>query len=172
MRRLIAPYTRPQYVRTETREEEVDTAIADLVSLAKEARERGLPVWMVLFPTSYRGEIPHWGESFPRWIAALRPLGVRFTGHGLAERSCWGFGDLDHPSEAGYLAITQRVAALIVGGDEPAELAEGRLPITPSCLENAEVGPGKPGVTLPYEIEPRRGPAQPHPPHDTGVRPP
>ena len=122
----------PRYA---TPPEDLQPEIADLLSLARDAQSRGLPVYFLLLPTKYGG-VP---VGSP-WVGSLGPVGVQFAGHALPDRACWGFEDLAHPSEAGADAIAATLVALLQGGPSLTEPA-----YTPTCAASEGVGPGKDG---------------------------
>ncbi|MCB9744290.1 MAG: SGNH/GDSL hydrolase family protein [Alphaproteobacteria bacterium] len=135
LRRLLAPYTRPQYPYLQG--EQASSGLPDLVALSRDAIDRGLEVWFVGWPTDRRQPMEDRFEDLAPWAEALEPLGVRLTGHVLPQRACWGYEDPHHPSEAGYRAIAEVVADIMAGGPH------GQMRESPSCLEVPGDGPGK-----------------------------
>jgi lysophospholipase L1-like esterase len=113
-------------------------AVQDLVNLATEARALGLPVWMVFWPTTMDGALSGRHIDERSWYDALDAAGVPYTGHALAERACWGFQDLFHPSEAGYRALAEVVSSLAAIGTSHRQLLR-----TPACADVPGLGPGK-----------------------------
>ncbi len=137
LRRLLAPYTRPQYPRWDTGDA-LEASVHDLSALAREAIGEGLDAWFVLMPTRYSQPVFERRASARSWVEAMSPAGLRFAGHLLAQRSCWGDEDFQHPSPAGYRAIAEVVAAAVVTGTSQPE-----PPVVPSCDEVPGYGPGK-----------------------------
>jgi len=132
LRWLLAEARAPRYA---TPPADLSSEMGDLVSIARDAKKRGLPVYFLLVPARWPGT-----EVSTDWVTALAPEGVRFAGHALPERACWGFLDLGHPSEAGADAIASTLVAVLQGG--PSQTAAAR---TPSCLTSDGAGPGKDG---------------------------
>ena len=66
--------------------------------------------------------------------------GVPYGGHALDARSCWGFTDRGHPSEAGARVIAETLAEVIATGKSIPDVRHA-----PRCDDVAEAGPGKPG---------------------------
>jgi hypothetical protein len=58
---------------------------------------------------------------------------------GLSQRSCFGFSDEAHPSEAGAQSAAMHVASVLRSGKSDVGWVA-----SPSCDENAGIGPGKP----------------------------
>lgn len=117
------------------------TAIADLSRIASEARERNLAIWFGDFPGNLRGAMSAGGQPTPvdpTWSAALQPFGAIIAGHQLGERSCWGFVDQDHPSEAGSAVIAHTLVQAILNNRSLSVRAT-----EPRCAAVPEVGPGK-----------------------------
>lgn len=136
-RRLLTPFTRVQAAATP----EVIAAIReDLVTIAREAAEQGIPSWVGIWPGDVEEGIKGGlrDADLLEFRAALGPWGARITGHALDHRSCWGFVDVAHPSEAGYRVLAEVLADLIVTGEEPATLRT-----TPRCLDVPGYGPTK-----------------------------
>ena len=143
LRRLLAPYTRPQYPAATGTNADAST-LADLTTLITDAKSKGLEVWFVGFPTAM--DEPQNGRqgALRSFEGTLTPLGVPSAGHLLTERSCWGHEDLNHPSPAGYLALAEVTADLVAGAINPADPAERRMRAAPSCDAVDAPGPGKP----------------------------
>lgn len=118
-------------------------AITDIIRLVREARAAGLPAYFLDFPNTWRIQGTPGAEyaSSPPWVAALSAEGVPYAGHAMTERMCWGFRDLDHPSEAGADALAVVIAELIVTGE-----TLPRRATTPTCAESVGTAPGKPGA--------------------------
>lgn len=114
--------------------DETATAAADLRALVLDATGRGLDVVVVAWP-SREGERQPLGPLLSS--LALPPAPV--AAPGLAQRSCYGFTDLGHPSEAGAAVAAQRVAAVMSSRRSDADWVD-----TPSCDDNDAIGPTKP----------------------------
>jgi lysophospholipase L1-like esterase len=141
LRRMMAPWTHSPARWTHS-EDEMLTGLEDIVRLAERIQQRGLPIWMMLSPN------PDWSgrqrpaeqrrardrEDNQPWVQALEPLGVRFAGHALLERACWGLDDLTHPSASGALSLAEQLAEVMASGGSAVELAE-----RPPCRPLAEV---------------------------------
>ncbi len=141
LRRLVAPWTHSPARWTHS-DDEMLTGVEDMVRLVERIRRVGLPTWMMLSPN------PDWsarqrpaGERRAEdhnnnrpWVQALEPLGVRFAGHALLERSCWGLDDVTHPSASGALSLAEQIAGAMESGSSSTELAE-----EPPCRPLAEV---------------------------------
>lgn len=132
----LALYRLTRPVQPELSGQQINEALADLSVIAREAQGLNIPVYLVIWPTQYNGRMDAGEAEF--LVQSLRPLGVRFAGHSLAQRSCWGYEDLFHPSEAGYAAVAQRVLSLIRDGESSLIVAAN-----PSCNEVPADGPGK-----------------------------
>jgi hypothetical protein len=98
-------------------------SIHDVAVLAADARERGLPVWFVDWPTNMTGALTHYHSWVPGWREALTPLGVRFVGHALSHRSCWGDVDFNHPGTQGARALSEIIAKVMIDGGSLDEVA-------------------------------------------------
>jgi lysophospholipase L1-like esterase len=145
LRRAIAPYTRPRYASLEhTRGIHDAGMLQDLVTITSQAREQGLPVWVIEFPDNMNFSVGRISPIDQRWRDELEPMGAVFVGHALNTRSCWGFNDHGHPGESGANAIAQVVANTMVTDQRPPALQT-----EPSCDAVDGVGPGKPGWVIP-----------------------
>lgn len=145
LRKAIAPYTRPRYASLEYSSGVHDAGmLQDLATITTQAREQGLPVWVIEFPDNMNLSVGRISPTDQRWRNALEPMGAVFAGHALDTRSCWGFFDHGHPSEAGANAIAQVVVNAMMTNESPT-----RLQTEPSCDTVDGVGPGKPGWTVP-----------------------
>ena len=133
----LAPLRAGQYARAATGAA-LDPEIADIRMVARDARARGLPVWFAELPNNY-DEAKRGFAGLPAWREALQPEGVFTGGHNLADRACWGFRDLGHPSESGAYAIAARMADVIAAGASIPVGAE------PRCGDVPGVGPQKAG---------------------------
>jgi hypothetical protein len=137
LRRLLAPYTRPQYPLFES-QEAAESSASDLRLILADAEAMGLDSWFVLMPTRMEDATFQRQSAARGWVEALGDTGVGFAGHVLRQRSCWGDEDLQHPSAAGYRAIAEVVADAIAAGEgQPTLLSE------PSCDDVPGYGPGK-----------------------------
>jgi len=138
LRRLLVPLTRARL-----RELDADvqaTILADMGTLASEARAAGLPVVLGLWPANRDAALgPDPGVPYARFQAAMDAVGARVTGAALRSPSCWGFLDLGHPSEAGYRVLAEVLAERIRGGADP-----GGLRREPRCEDVPGIGPAKP----------------------------
>ncbi len=145
LRRAIAPYTRPRYASMEyTSGVHDEGMLQDLVTITAQAREQDLPVWVIEFPDNMDLSVGRISPIDQRWRNTLEPMGAVFAGHALNTRSCWGFFDHGHPSEAGANAIAQVVVNAMV-----ANKSAKMLQTEPSCDAVDGVGPGKPGWVVP-----------------------
>jgi lysophospholipase L1-like esterase len=141
LRRAIAPYTRPRYASMDQITDGPDAGMLhDLASIITQAREKGLPVWVIEFPDNMKISVGRVAPLNRRWRDELEPLGAIFAGHALNTRSCWGFEDHAHPGEAGANAIARVMAQVMISDQRPT-----RLQTEPSCDAVEGVGPGKPG---------------------------
>ncbi len=142
LRRLIVPCSRPTYASFEqahARRNVREMMTDDMVQIATEARGEGLPVWFVNMPDLWDTPVGL-RRSWAPYRAALEEQGVLVTGHSLEQRSCWGFEDKGHPSEAGAWALASVTADLMIEGvSDPQPRRE------PSCDELPGAGPGKAG---------------------------
>lgn len=114
VRRLIAPWRWAAYEAQGTAAPEA-AQVEDVLTLAAEARARGLPVWVALFPVDLPQAMVR-RDPDPGWVGPLDAAGVPWSGNPLADRDCWGQVDTQHPSEAGYAVLAEAMAALIRGG--------------------------------------------------------
>ncbi len=128
-----------------------DTAsIRDIQRIVSEARARGMKVWFVGWPPTWWRNQPTTGvldaefaldslrrsSITARWVAGMEEVSVAQGWLAMAQRSCWGWEDLAHPSGAGQGAM----AALMV---EVITTNHTRFAAQPSCDANAAPGPGK-----------------------------
>ncbi len=116
MRLLLVPMRAPKYAAPNP---ELSSDLADILTIARDARDHGLQVFFLLFPVRYGG-----GGPGVEWQTTLAAQGVTFAGHALKERSCWGHEDLGHPSEAGADAIAGTLVAVLEGGPSQTVLVE------------------------------------------------
>ena len=133
LRRVVQPLRGTRYAQPSAPDEEA----ADVLALVRDARARGLDVYFLAFPVRY--ETSHAAAD---WIKLLQPEGVILAGHAMEERSCWGFEDLAHPSEAGARAHAETLARAITSGR-----SQSQLVAEPRCADVPGAGPGK-GATI------------------------
>jgi len=142
LRRLLLPLGRPHYPdllanddpTDKSRDLHLDMTIADLRAIAADADNRGIPVWLVLWPNDMT-EALGGRVDLRRWTDPLSTLTM--GGHALTHRSCWGHVDTWHPSEAGYRAIAHVVTEMIATG-----VGSPSLQPQPQCSAMGENGPG------------------------------
>ena len=130
LRRLLLPFGRPHYPDLLADGKDQDTVamtLADLKTIAIDAKSRGINVWLTLWPNDMMAA-QSTTIDMTEWVVPLAPYIDGYAGHGLKERRCWGFEDLWHPSEAGYLAIAS-VLAPVIGG----EPSQSTLANSPPC---------------------------------------
>jgi lysophospholipase L1-like esterase len=129
LRRIILPFTRPHYpdlLATNKDGDEYAMTVADLSTIATDAKARGIRVWLVLWPNDMvAAQQP--GMDLSKWIQPLESQLDGYGGHALSARRCWGFEDTWHPSEAGYAAIAHVLAPVIAGG-EPNSVLQNTTP--------------------------------------------
>jgi len=134
IRWLLIPYTRPHYPDLLAPGRDSDqTALtqADLRTIVRDAKSRGVRVWLVLWPNDMvAAQQPRMDLS--QWVEPMKDDLDGWAGHALTERRCWGFEDTWHPSEAGYAAIASVVAPVIAGGP-----SESILINSPPCMLGA-----------------------------------
>ncbi len=142
LRRLLLPLGRPHYPdllaadgsTDPSRDLHLAMTIADLRAITADAKARGIPVWLVLWPNDMT-EALGGRVDLQRWSQPL--AGLTMGGHALAHRSCWGHVDTWHPSEAGYRAIAHVVTEMMVTGE-----GSPTLQPQPKCSAMGEDGPG------------------------------
>ena len=116
LRRLLVPLTRSG---GQTCEAGQASDTRDMAAIVTDARRRGLPVWMVLAPSWHeRVELtkPELNAVNTAYVKKLSPLGVKFGGHALRQRACYGSHDKTHPSPAGARAMAEVMAGVIATG--------------------------------------------------------
>ncbi len=139
VRRLIAPYTRPRYADGDVETEAMDSSsVQDLKTIVSQAQERGMKAVVIEWPNDMRLAVHTVNPPARRWRGLLEPLGAVFAGHALNTRSCWGFKDHGHPSEAGARATAEVISQVIQGDAAPTQLQT-----KPACEDVPGVGPGK-----------------------------
>ena len=117
LRRLLVPLTRRAGARPGQGAGHSD--VRDMQALVSDARHRGLKVWMMLAPSWHEREEltrPELNAVNAAYVKALGPLGVRFGGHALRQRSCYGSHDKTHPGPAGARVMAEVMAEIIVSG--------------------------------------------------------
>jgi hypothetical protein len=134
LRLWIAPYTWKRAPRAN--DATIDAEVSVIRELIDDIRAQGLPVWFVLFPQERQSAMMGRFPPEPEWTA----LDVPMAGHGLGERACWSFTDPFHPSAAGYRAIAEVVAPMILDGRHQTTWAT-----EPRCADVPGAGPGKAG---------------------------
>ena len=134
IRWMLIPYTRPHYPDLLAPGKDSDQKAmtqADLLTIVRDAHERGIRVWLVLWPNDMVAAQQPQMDLTP-WVDPMRTQLDGWAGHALTERRCWGFEDTWHPSEAGYAAIASVLAPVIAGGDSSSVLLK-----TPACTNGA-----------------------------------
>jgi len=155
LRRLLLPFGRPHYPDLLAKGKDNDTiamTVADLKTIASDAQSRGIRVWLTLWPNDMMAA-QNARIDMSDWVNPLAPHIDGYAGHGLKTRRCWGFEDLWHPSEAGYLAIASVVSSTIAG-----EASSATLRQEPDCTKG--IGGGDSGGTQ----APNSGPNRPQTP--------
>jgi lysophospholipase L1-like esterase len=138
-RHMLAPYTRPRYADGDVAIDAMNpSTVRDLRTIVAQASAREIPTVAIEWPNDMRLAMQSVNPPAERWRAILEPMGVRFGGHALNTRSCWGFEDHGHPSEAGARAIAEVLATVMTG-----EASPERLQTAPTCDSIPGVGPGK-----------------------------
>jgi lysophospholipase L1-like esterase len=115
LRWMLLPYTRPHYPNLLNQDEASDEyamSMADLKTIISDATDRGIPVWMTLWPNDMNGA-QNTQDDFSAWVRPLSAELSGYGGHALTERRCWGSKDTWHPSPAGYSAIASVMAQVI-----------------------------------------------------------
>lgn len=132
------------------------SAHEDIARVVTEAQSAGKVVWLLDWPTDANGAVGARAPTTPTpaWVALAKSHGILLSTQTLPQRSCWGFDDQAHPSEAGAMAIAVKLAEDIAAATET-----GTGAATPSCDDVPGVGPGKDGWPAPV-IAPR-GPPRP-----------
>lgn len=125
-------------LRTERYAAGVDAAVDDVYSgdlraLVADAQDRGLDVTVVAWPNRAGSRPP-----LTKVLGELQLPPVPVAAPGLGQRSCFGFRDEGHPSEAGAAAAAVRVAAVVRSRRSDADWVD-----VPSCDEGDAIGPGK-----------------------------
>lgn len=104
-----------------------DLAAADLETLVRDIRARGIPVYFLLLPVEMNQSI-----SGPPIVGPLggrmRAAGAITGGHALSDRECWGFDDPGHPSELGAGALATVATAMVTSGVSQVDVRKA-----PSC---------------------------------------
>lgn len=126
LRRPLAPLRWARYAPAGPTDGEA-AQIADILAVVADARARGLPVWVALFPVDLHQSLVR-REPDPAWVTALDGAGVPWAGNPLGDRDCWGQQDVQHPNEDGYAVLAEALAARIGGapsGYTPARSCRG-----------------------------------------------
>ncbi len=132
LRRIVARARNPRYAPG-LDATAANAAFADLRALTEDGQKRGLAVVFVAWGGRWEnGGVRHGGLS--QWQA----LGATVAAVGLSQRSCFGFSDEAHPSEAGAQSAAAHVAAVLRAGKSDSAWVS-----SPNCDENDAVGPGK-----------------------------
>jgi hypothetical protein len=121
--------------------EKLQDEVTDLSTLVGDAKKHGLDVVFIDLPRAMGGAIA--ADRAPEqssYVGPLSRLGARIARHGMTERSCWGFMDIDHPGEAGDRAIAEVVAQVMTTGKDA---SPGN--VDPKCSAVPGAGRGKPG---------------------------
>ena len=127
IRHMLSPYTRPHYPDLLSAENEGDgkaMTLADLRTIISDAKDRGIPVWLVLWPSA-RGGAQDPALSLSDWVQPLTDSLDGHGGHALRDRNCWGSKDTWHPSASGYAAIAGVVAQVIETNSKAMTLTSG-----------------------------------------------
>ena len=134
LRWILTPYTRPHYPDLLAPGKDADQQAmtqADLMTIVRDAHDRGIRVWLVLWPNDMvAAQQPQ--MDLAKWVDPMKNHLNGWAGHALTERRCWGFEDTWHPSEAGYAAIASVLAPVIAGGASSSVLLK-----TPPCTHGA-----------------------------------
>lgn len=140
VRRALYQARAPAVAPDPGRTDDLATSAEDIVRIVQEAQASGKAVWLVDWPTDARGRGRAAMGTSEVWKRVSATTGVPAWGHTLGERSCWGFDDYAHPSEAGAMAVATMVARHVADPTLPAGMSP-----EPSCDEVPGVGPGKDG---------------------------
>ncbi len=117
LRRLLVPLTRGAGARPGQRPGDSD--VRDMQALVTDVHGRGLKVWMMLAPSWHEREElakPELNAVNSTYVKTLGPLGVRFGGHALRQRACYGSHDKTHPGPAGARVMAVVMAEIIASG--------------------------------------------------------
>lgn len=114
LRRVFDQFRRPQYAIPPTGAN-ADVATADLETLVRDIKARGLPVYFLLLPVEMNTALAGPARQGPLG-AKMRAAGAITGGHPLRERACWGFEDHGHPSELGAGALATVATAMVTSG--------------------------------------------------------
>jgi len=139
LRHWLAPHTRPMYAEADVELDGLEAStVRDLRTIAAQATAAGMTVMAIEWPHDMRLALNTVSPPSFQWRTALAPQDVRFGGHALNHRTCWGFKDHGHPSEAGARAIAEVIAEVMISQTTPE-----KLQTQPSCETVPGVGPGK-----------------------------
>ena len=119
LRRLLVPLTREPGQAISDAQSPRPSDVQDMAAIVTDATRRGLPVWMLLAPSWHereeRGE-PQLNAVNEAYVRGLGRLGVKFGGHALRQRACYGSHDKTHPSAAGARALATVMSEVIATG--------------------------------------------------------
>ena len=130
LRHLLHPLTRPHYPDLLGEGKDRDTeamTVADLRTIIVDATERGIPVWLVLWPNDMTSA-QDVNFTLEDWVRPLADDLAGYGGHALRERRCWGSKDTWHPSARGYAAIAQVVTEVISASKKSSQLSPSPCP--------------------------------------------
>ena len=132
LRRLLAWARTPRYAPG-LDASAATAAMGDLRALTEDGQKRGLSVVFVAWGNRWEnGGVSRSGLQ--QWSV----LDVPLAAVGLSQRSCFGFSDEAHPSEAGAEAAALHVAEVMRTG-----VSDKGWVDRPSCDDNEAIGPGK-----------------------------
>ena len=117
VRRLLVPLTRSGSSPRGGAARPSDSR--DMAAMVTDARRRGLQVWMLLAPSWHEREEltrPELNAVNAAHVKKLGPLGVKFGGHALRQRACYGSHDKTHPGPAGARVMAEVMAEVIATG--------------------------------------------------------
>ncbi len=139
-RRLAARWTREPYAQSDQTADGIDgSTLHDITTMVVKAQADGITVWGIEWPHNMKYALNTVNPPATQWRNTLQPYDIVFSGHALNTRSCWGYEDHGHPSEAGARAIAEVVGHVMTGTSRPSGLVT-----SPRCDEVPGVGPGKP----------------------------
>jgi hypothetical protein len=79
----------------------------DILAIIQDAYTFHFKVWFINFPDGFNSPAP------PVWDDFLMEHHIPYIKPILPDRKCWGFEDIDHPSERGAFVIGQLLHGLI-----------------------------------------------------------
>jgi len=116
---------------------DVTLEVSEIARLMEEVRRQGRRAWFLLLPNDVETATTFGFPPDSDWVEGISgPMG----GHALPQRSCWGFTDPFHPSEAGVRAMAEVMAEVIAQ-----DRREPAWTTTPTCDDVPGAGPGKAG---------------------------